>query len=127
MEGLLVTAMNNLVSIGVVTGTGYILVKLVGDYQVRSTHRKIVAWGYDSKRIQWTGGAETFEDWLKGLPDSALESPTHLAKEAAVGANIIIHGSLSTDSVARLGVRLQQTWGYMISIEKERRAAARRG
>lgn len=127
MEGLLITATNNLVSIGFIVASGYVLVKLVGDYQVHSVHRKIVAWSYDNERVRWTGGADTFEEWLKTLPDMALESPTHLAREAAIGANVIIRGSLSSDSIARLGLRLQQTWGYRINAEKERRAAARRG
>lgn len=125
MEGLIATATNNLLSVGVIVATGYLVAKLVADLQVWSVHRKIVAWGYDNERVRWTGGANSLEDWFRSLPDIALESPAHLAKEAAIGANIIIRGSLSDDSIARLGLRLQKSWGYLVRIEKERRAADR--
>jgi len=125
MESFFYTTVHNLTFIGMMVLAGYILVKLGDDYQVRSRHKKIVAWSYDNQRVRWTGGADSFEEWLKTLPDIALESPTHLAREAAIGANVRIIGSLSDDSIARLGLRLQESWKYRINAERERRSVAR--
>ncbi|MBT9134846.1 MAG: hypothetical protein DDT34_01536 [Firmicutes bacterium] len=126
MEGLLDTVTNNLTSFGLIAVGGYAIVKLVGDYEVWSTHRKLMTWGHDRERIKRTSGADTLKDFFMELPSLALESPTHLAIEVAAGANMAIRGRLSDASIARLGTRLQKSWDYLIRIEKERRRAGSR-
>lgn len=122
---LVTTFTNNIGTLGVIVLGGYLAVKLFEDFQVRSTVSKIVRWSEDDNQVRHLAGHESFKQWLVSLPDAALEDSSRLAKEAAIGANIELRGSLSAASVARVGLRLQETWSHRIRIEKDRRHSQR--
>jgi len=111
--------------LGIVVVGGYLAVKLFEDSQVRSTVSKIVRWSEDDSQVRHLAGHASFNQWLVSLPDVALDDSSRLAKEAAIGANIELRGSLSATSVARVGLRLQEAWGHRIKIERDRRYSQR--